>query len=125
VRGERHQKDPPRPCQRSQVAGHAGIGKSARQPLPEENIFRDDGYSGAGLNRPGLDQLRNRAGELDQVILTAPDRQARNYVHQMVLIEKLENHGCRVEFLDRPMSQEPHDQLLLQIRGLWRNVNGS
>ena len=87
--------------------------------VPEENIFRDDGYSGAGLNRPGLDQLRDRvgAGELDQVILTAPDRLARNYVHQMVLIEELESHGCRVEFLDRPMSQDPHDQLLLQIRG--------
>src|SRR6266540_1100163 len=26
-------------------------------------------------------------------------------------------NGCRVEFLDRPMSQDPHDQLLLQIRG--------
>jgi site-specific DNA recombinase len=87
--------------------------------VPEENIFRDDGYSGAGLNRPGLDQLRDRvgAGELDQVILTAPDRLARNYVHQMVLIAELESHGCRVEFLDRPMSQDPHDQLLLQIRG--------
>src|SRR6266480_3501024 len=26
-------------------------------------------------------------------------------------------HGWEVEFLDRPMSQDPHDQLLLQIRG--------
>ncbi len=25
--------------------------------LPSEHIFRDDGYSGANLNRPGLDQL--------------------------------------------------------------------
>jgi site-specific DNA recombinase len=87
--------------------------------LAEENIFRDDGYSGTGLNRPGLDQLRDRvsAGELDLVLLTAPDRLARNYVHQMVLLEELESHGCRVEFLDRPMSQDPHDQLVLQIRG--------
>jgi site-specific DNA recombinase len=87
--------------------------------LPEENIFRDDGYSGSGLNRPGLDRLRDQvvAGEIDQVILTAPDRLARNYVHQMVLLEEFENHGCQVTFLDRPMSQDPHDQLLLQIRG--------
>src|SRR5689334_24984408 len=35
----------------------------------------------------------------------------------MVLIEELEQHGCQVQFLDRPMSQDPHDQLLLQIRG--------
>ena len=40
-----------------------------------------------------------------------------HYVHQMVLLEELERFGCQVEFLDRPMSQAPHDQLLLQIRG--------
>jgi site-specific DNA recombinase len=34
-----------------------------------------------------------------------------------MLIEELEQHGCQVEFLDRPMSQTPDDQLLLQIRG--------
>src|SRR5215472_9530265 len=84
-----------------------------------DNIFRDDGYSGANLNRPGLDRLRDRVkgGILDRVLLTSPDRLARNYVHQMVLIEEWERCGCRVEFLDRPMSQDPHDQFLLQIRG--------
>ncbi len=87
--------------------------------LLDENIFRDDGYSGAGLNRPGLDQLRDKvkAAEVDRVLITAPDRLARNYVHQMVLLEELAGYGCEVEFLDRPMSQDPHDQLLLQIRG--------
>ena len=29
----------------------------------------------------------------------------------------LAGHGSRVEFLDRSMSEDPHDQLLLQIRG--------
>ena len=83
------------------------------------NIFRDDGYSGARLKRPGLDRLRDRAAAaaLDLILLTAPDRLARNYVHQVLLLEELQQHGCRVEFLDRPMSQDPHDQLLLQIRG--------
>jgi len=87
--------------------------------LPDEHIFRDDGFSGSALNRPGLDRLRDRAaaGELDLVLLTAPDRLARKYVHQVLLIEELQQHNCQVEFLDRPMSQDPHDQLLLQIRG--------
>jgi DNA invertase Pin-like site-specific DNA recombinase len=89
------------------------------ETLLAENIFRDDGYSGGSLNRPGLDQLRDRVRRsvLNRVIITSPDRLARNYVHQMVLIEELERAGCSVEFLDRPMSQDPHDQLLLQIRG--------
>jgi site-specific DNA recombinase len=87
--------------------------------LADEHIFRDDGYSGAKLNRPGLDSLRDRAAmaEFELVLVTAPDRLARKYVHQMLLLEELEGHGCRVEFLDRPMSDDPHDQLVLQIRG--------
>lgn len=51
------------------------------------------------------------------MLITAPDRLARNYVHPVVLLEELEQHGCQVQFLDRPMSHDPHDQLLLQIRG--------
>jgi site-specific DNA recombinase len=87
--------------------------------LEEQHVYRDDGYSGAKLGRPGLDCLRDHAtlAELDLVLVTTPDRLARNYVHQVLLIEELGRHGCRVEFLDRPMSQDPHDQLLLQIRG--------
>ena len=87
--------------------------------LEEQHVYRDDGYSGASLGRPGLDRLRDHAAlaELDLVLVTAPDRLARNYVHQVLLIDELARHGCQVEFLDRPMSSDPHDQLLLQIRG--------
>ncbi len=87
--------------------------------LAPENIFRDDGRSGAKLSRPGLDRLRDRAAmaAFSLVLITAPDRLARNYVHQVLLIEELGGRGCRVEFLDRPMSDDPHDQLALQIRG--------
>ncbi|HEV2244643.1 MAG TPA: recombinase family protein [Streptosporangiaceae bacterium] len=87
--------------------------------LGEQHVYRDDGLSGARLGRPGLDRLRDHAAlaDLDVVLVTAPDRLARNYVHQVLLIEELAGHGCQVEFLDRPMSSDPHDQLLLQIRG--------
>src|SRR5712691_7888267 len=87
--------------------------------LAEPNIFIDDGYSGATLKRPGLDRLRDKvaAAEFDLILITAPDRLARNYVHQVLLLEELQRFGGQVEFLDRPMSQDPHDQLLLQIRG--------
>lgn len=89
------------------------------ETLSEENIFRDDGYSGASLRRPGLDRLRDKAAlaHFEKVFVTDPDRLARNYVHQVLLLEELQKQGCQVVFLDRPMSQDPHDQLLLQIRG--------
>ncbi len=85
-----------------------------------ENVFRDDGYSGTTLKRPAVDALRDKARmrELEVVVVLSPDRLARNYVHQMVLIEELEKSGCQVEFVERPMSSEPNYQLLLlQIRG--------
>jgi site-specific DNA recombinase len=98
------------------LTGHA---RQQGWDVPLDQIFRDDGYSGASLRRPGLDRLRDRAADraLDLVVITAPDRLARNYVHQVLLLEELQGHGCEVRFLDRPMSQDPHDQLLLQIRG--------
>lgn len=98
------------------LTGHAR--QQGWDVLPDQ-VFRDDGYSGASLRRPGLDHLRDRAAarSLDLVVITAPDRLARNYVHQVLLLEELQGHGCEVRFLDRPMSQDPHDQLLLQIRG--------
>lgn len=90
-----------------------------RWPVLQEHIYRDDGYSGAILKRPGLDHLRDAVGQakVDLVLMTTPDRLARNYVHQVLLLEEWQQQGCQVLFLDRPMSQDPHDQLLLQIRG--------
>jgi site-specific DNA recombinase len=87
--------------------------------VASQHIYRDEGYSGASLNRPGLDALRDAVAlaDLDVVVITAPDRLARRYLHQALVIEELEQHGCRAEFVERPMSDDPNDQLLLQIRG--------
>ena len=72
--------------------------EAAGEAIPEENVLRDDGYSGATLKRPGLDRLRDQAAmaAFDRVVLTDPDRLARNYVHQVLRIEELQKHGCRV-----------------------------
>lgn len=87
--------------------------------LSDDHIFRDDGYSGASLRRPGLDKLRDLTAlaKLGRILITDPDRLARNYVHQVLLLEGLPRHGCRIEFTDRPLSDDPQDQQLLQIRG--------
>jgi len=51
--------------------------------VDEAHIFRDDGFSGGKLVRPGLDALRDQAARaaFDLILITAPDRLARNYVH--------------------------------------------
>ena len=92
--------------------------------LEDQHVYRDDGYSGARIGRPGLDRLRDHAAlaELDAVLVTAPDRLARNYVYQVLLIDELAGRGCQVEFPGRPMSADPHDQLLLRSAGRSRST---
>jgi site-specific DNA recombinase len=47
--------------------------------LRPEHIFTDEGYSGARLDRPALDRLRDaaREGAFDIVAVYSPDRLAR------------------------------------------------
>ncbi|WP_406701222.1 recombinase family protein [Singulisphaera sp. Ch08] len=79
----------------------------------------DEGYSGSRLDRPALDRLRDaaREGEFDVVAVFSPDRLARRYAYQILLLEEFRRAACEVEFVHRPISDDPHDQLLLQIQG--------
>src|SRR6185503_14965032 len=56
----------------------------------EEFRFLDDGQSGASLVRPALERLRDLVAmaAIDVVYVHAPDRLARSYAHQAVLIEE-------------------------------------
>jgi site-specific DNA recombinase len=88
------------------------------QLLPE-HVYRDEGYSGSRLDRPGLDRLRDAAqeGAFEVVGVLSPDRLARKYAYQALLLEEFRRVGCAVAFVQRPISEDPHDQLLLQIQG--------
>jgi site-specific DNA recombinase len=87
--------------------------------LPELE-FVDNGYSGATLIRPALERLRDvaAAGGLDQLYVHCPDRLARNYAHQVLLLEEFLRAGVEVIFLNREVGQTPEDQLLLQVQGM-------
>jgi site-specific DNA recombinase len=88
--------------------------------LPTELEFVDNGYSGANLIRPALERLRDVAavGGIDQVYVHCPDRLARNYAHQVLLLEEFLRAGVEVIFLNREVGQTPEDQLLLQVQGM-------
>jgi site-specific DNA recombinase len=81
--------------------------------------YTDDGYSGTWLDRPALDELRDHAreGRFDIVIVLCPDRLARRYAYQVLLLEELKRAGIDVQFCERPINDSPDDQLLLQIQG--------
>src|SRR5919112_83299 len=87
--------------------------------LKDEHVYIDEGYSGARLDRPALDRLRDaaREGEFEVLGVYSPDRLARRYAYQVLLLEELRKAACDVVFIERPISDDPHDQLLLQIQG--------
>jgi len=87
--------------------------------LEGRHIYRDEGYSGSRLDRPALDRLRDDAyaGLLDVILIMSPDRLARRYAYQVLLVEELERWGCEVIFLERPLKDSPEDRLLLEIQG--------
>jgi site-specific DNA recombinase len=87
--------------------------------LAADHLDRADGDRGATLHRPGLDRRRDRAAlaAFDLGLRTAPDRLARHDVQPMRRLDALAQRGSEVECLDRPMRQEPPDQLLLPSRG--------
>jgi site-specific DNA recombinase len=83
--------------------------------------FCDDGYSGARLNRPGLDTLRDQAeaGAFDAVWCLSPDRLARAYAYQVLILDELEQFGVRVLFSDAPpLDDDPQARLLTQVQGV-------
>jgi site-specific DNA recombinase len=103
----------------SQLDALRAWAEAANHELTDAHVFRDEGYSGSRLDRPGLDALRDavRDGEVDVVAVLAPDRLARRYAYQVLLLEEFRRVACAVEFLNRAISDDPGDQLLLQIQG--------
>lgn len=88
--------------------------------LLPEHAYLDDGVSGTRLDRPGLDRLRDGAqrGEFDAVVVLSPDRFARNYAHQWLLIEEFNKVHIQLVFLQNPFGDTPQGKLLTQMQGM-------
>ena len=104
----------------SQVAALREQVASNGLALSNEMEFIDDGYSGASLVRPGLERLRDAAacGLLDRLYVHSPDRLARKYAYQVLLVDELQRSGVEIIFLNRQLGTTPEDELLLQVQGM-------
>ena len=83
--------------------------------------FCDDGHSGARLDRPGLDALRDaaEAGLIERVWCLSADRLARVYAYQVIVLDELARHGVSVRFTDAPpLDDDPQAKLLTQVQGV-------
>ena len=88
--------------------------------VPEEYIFRDEGYSGAILVRPGLEKVRDLSaeGQIQAVLIYSPDRLSRNYAYQVVLMDEFASCGTEILFINSPKADTPEEALLLQFQGM-------
>ena len=88
--------------------------------MPKEWVFEDEGYSGATLERPGLERVRDLAaeGQIQVVLAYSPDRLSRKYAYQILLIEEFARHGVETLFVKSPQGDSAEDQLLVQFQGM-------
>jgi site-specific DNA recombinase len=85
--------------------------------------IEDAGYSGAYLERPGLDKVRAlvRSGAADAVVVLFRDRIARG-VYAQLLAEEFRQHGSRLVALNSRGDDSPDGELgdnLLDVIAAW------
>jgi site-specific DNA recombinase len=104
----------------SQTAALIEWAKTLDLEVPKAWIVEDEGYSGATLERPGLERVRDLAaeGQIQAVLIYSPDRLSRKYAYQILLIEELARHGVETRFLNAPQNATAEDQLLVQFQGM-------
>jgi len=104
----------------SQVAELRQRAEKDGLPLAPEFCFLDDGYTGATLIRPALERLRDVAatGVIDRVYVHSPDRLARKYAYQVLLVDEFRRCGVELVFLNHELGRTPEEDLLLQVQGM-------
>jgi site-specific DNA recombinase len=118
VSSARQKKDETIGSQRAALRAHA---EQRGLDVPDDWVFEDEGHSGATLIRPALERLRDVVAGvgIDVVLCYSPDRLARKFAYQALLIEEFARAGTRVEFVNGPRGDSPEDQLLVQFQGMF------
>jgi hypothetical protein len=81
--------------------------------------FTHDGYSGARLDRPALDRMRDLAERrgFEVLLIYCTDRLARKFVLQALILDELERFGVKIIFLEGGAADDPLSKLMHQITG--------
>jgi site-specific DNA recombinase len=83
--------------------------------------FVDDGWSGDVLARPALDALRHDAKRniWQSVLIYDPDRLARRYSYQELVMDELREAGVETMFVTVPAPKNSEEKILHGVRGLF------
>lgn len=92
---------------------------AVQQGMTVVEEFTDEGYSGARLDRPALDRMRDLAEHrgFDVLLTYCTDRLARKFVLQALILEEMERFGVKTIFLEGGAADDPLSKLMHQITG--------
>src|SRR5215207_1575068 len=86
---------------------------AAREGYEVLEEVEDRGQSGANLERPGMDRVRDlvAAGGVSVVLAQDRDRFAREHAPHYLLREEFKEHGCKLKALNDRGDESPEGQL--------------
>lgn len=95
--------------------------------IPLGWIFKDEGYSGFNLDRPGLDALRDLVedGSIDNILVSSTDRLSRHYVNLLILEEEFSKYAVKVIYINGSKSNSPEDALIKHFQGIFAEYERS
>jgi site-specific DNA recombinase len=124
VSGDRQQKEGTIASQLEALEAYAREHDYQVCPL---HVFQEDGYSGAYVDRPSLNRLREAVarGEIETVLVFSPDRLARQFAYQYILVREFERAGCDVLFTSsglkgaKALGETPEERMLIEMKGVF------
>lgn len=86
--------------------------------VPEKYVFEED-WTGASLDRPRLNQVRNliREKAIGALICYSTDRLARNPIHIAIVAEECDKKDIGLIFVTEPLDNSPEGQLIMYVKG--------
>lgn len=104
---------------KNQINAVADMAKEKGYTIVENYI--DDGWSGDTLARPALDKLRQDAKNKvwESVLIYDPDRLARRYSYQELVMDELREAGIEVLFVTTPPIKDGNDKLMYGVKGVF------
>src|SRR3989338_10075029 len=103
----------------TQLAAVKDFSKKNNYTIVQE--YLDNGWSGDSIIRPALDQLRMDAKKKiwEGVLIYDPDRLARRYSYQELVMDELREAGIEVLFVTMPSPKNEEDKILYGVKGLF------
>jgi len=105
----------------SQLAALHEYAEAHDYQVSPPHIYQDDGCDSRTLERPALDRLRDAVAqaEVEAVLILEPDRLARKYAYQYLVVEEFERAGCQVVFTKHGFGDTPEERLLREVTSVF------